>query len=114
MTETAALLEGSRELAGRFKDSELYQNYCRHKKNLESDPPLLAQIEAYKKSQFELETKRLREGSVSFDEEKRVAHQYTQLSLSPVAGAFLTCEHELLELYRQALDTLCEACEIEF
>ena len=113
MTETAAILKDAQALAQCFQNSGLYRDYCYHKKALENDPLTFAQVKAFKDSQLKLESKRLREGSVAFDEEKRLSHQYTDLSLHPIAGAFLACEYELLELYRQALDIICEACDVE-
>ena len=107
------MLETARILAGQFRDSGLYRDYCNRKKALEANPLLFERIRAYKKCQYELESKRLNEGGVSFDEERRVAYQYTDLSLDPVAGAFLDSEHELLEAYRIVLDIISEACEID-
>jgi len=111
-TEATAIIKAAEELAGRFQNSNLYKDYRQYKKILAEDPLLLERVMVFKKNQFELESKRMREGSVSFDEEKRVANQYTELSLHPMAGAFLACEHELLYLYRQAMDIICEACEM--
>ena len=113
MNESKDLLNDTRNLAARFKNSGLYRDYLRHKKALENDTVLFERVMAYKKSRIELESKRLQEAYVSFDEEKRLAYQYTELSLHPEAGAFLACEFELLKLYEQAFDILSEACEIE-
>ena len=110
--EIEALLDASRRLAYSFKNSALYRDYLYYKKELEAEPALLERVLAFKKSRFELESKRLQEGHVSFEEERRVAHQYTDLSLNSVSNAFLLCEYKLLKLYEQAFDILSEACEI--
>ena len=104
----------AQKLADLFESSDLYQEYCCHKKAIEQDPLLMERVVSYKKIQMELETKRLRDGSVDFHEEKQVAHLYTELSLHPIVGAYLECEHELLELYRHVLDTVCDVCKIGF
>ena len=113
--ETGSILEDAKKLASRFKNSDLYKDYCRYKNKLEiEDPPLMERVRAYKKSQIDLEVKRLKEGHlINLGEEKQVAYEYTELSLHPTAGAFLALEFELLELYRKTLDVICEACEIE-
>ena len=113
LTESNELLAEAQKLAAGFQKSSLYQDYCRHKKTLEADPLLMGKVEAFKSGRMELESKRMQEGSVSFDEEKRIAQQYTELSLHPAAGAFLLCEYELLQLYKQAFDILSEACVME-
>lgn len=107
------ILAGARAMAEDFKNSFLYRDYLLNKKALKNDPLLYERVVAYKGIQSELEGKRLKSGSVGFEEEKRVAREFSELSLDPVAGAFLACEYELLELYREVLDTICEACEIE-
>jgi len=112
--ENASLMEDAQKLAKRFKDSALYRDYLQYKNAIAADPDLLSKVQAYKKSSLELETKRLRDGTVAFDEEKRMSYKYTELSLHPEARAFLDCEYELLLLYRQSLDIICEACQIDF
>ena len=109
MIESTILLEDAKRLADRFQASDLYKNYQHHKNALEKDPLLQERVTTYKRYRYDLERKRLDEGYVSFEEEKRVAHQYTELSLHPLAGPFLACEFELLNLYRQTLDVICEA-----
>ena len=111
--EIADLMKNAKALASQFKDSKLYMDYQHHKNSLQNNPLLLERVMAYKENQFAIEAKRLQEGHIGFDEEKRVAHQYTELSLDPVAGAFLACEYELLEVYKQVLDIICEACEMD-
>ncbi|MCL2398323.1 MAG: YlbF family regulator [Defluviitaleaceae bacterium] len=104
----------AQKLAVLFEGSDLYKNYCLHKKAIEQDPLLMERVINYRKNQIELETKRLRDGTVSFAEEKQVAILYTELSLHPIAGDFLACEYELLELYRNVLDIISDACKIGF
>jgi len=109
-----SLLEETAQLAEKFQNSDIYLDYCRSKELLKNDTTMLDRLKEYKKIQHELEIKRLQEGTISFDEEKRLAHLYSELSLHPIAGSFLAAEHELLQLYRKALDSLSEACDMEF
>ena len=108
------ILEHAEQLAALFKDSDLYRDYCTYKEALNGEDAELAEkIAAYKKSRFELESKRLKNGSVSFEDEKRLAHYYTELSLHKTAGLFLEKEYELLDLYRRVMDIISDACEID-
>ena len=111
MTEEI-ILKSARELANLFKTSDLYKDYLQYQKALDEDPLLKERVTAYKKLQRDLETKRLKHGTVNFEEEKHVAHYYTELSLHPVAGPFLASENSLLDLYRQVFDIITEACEM--
>jgi len=114
LPELAGLMAEINHLAERFNQSALYHDFQHSKKLLEEDPVLLARVKEYKKVQTEFEYKRLHGDSMTnFDEEKYVSSLYTELSLCKVAGAFLVAENALLELYRQAFDTLCEACDLE-
>jgi len=112
-TEASEIKNAAGELAERFKNSHLYRDYREYKKILEEDPLLAERVVVFKKSQMELEMKRMREGGVSFDEEKRVAYQYSDLLLHPAAKAFLACEYELLGLYQEVMDVICGACEMD-
>ena len=108
------ILENAGQLAELFKNSDLYRDYCAYKEALKNeDTEISEKITAYKKSQYELETKRLKNGSVSFEDEKRLAHYYTELSLHKTAGPFLEKEYELLDLYRKVMDIISDACEID-
>ena len=111
MTEEA-IIKSANELAELFKISDLYKDYLRYKKALEEDPLLTERVAAYKKLQMALELKRLEHGTADFEEEKHVAHYYAELSLHPIAGPFLGCEHSLLDLYRQVFDIITDACEM--
>lgn len=110
---TDTLLSDARALAGKLQSSELYRSYCLSKNDLLKDPLLLERVKAYKSIQWELEIKRLKEGGVGFEEEKRVSREYIELSLNPVAKTYLDCEHELLALYRETMDIICEACDLD-
>lgn len=110
--ETTTIIENARTLANNFRNNVLHKDYCRYKKAVEEDPLLLKRVVDYKKIQLELESKRLADGSVGFDEEKRVAHQFSELSLHPVAGPFLAYEYELLNLYRQVFKIIDESCDV--
>ena len=109
--EIAFLVEGAERLAEKFRNSQLLKDYSRHKKSLELDPELYERVLAYQKNRFEHEYKR-ENGNVNFDEEKRLAYYYTELSLHPVAGPFLASESEFLQLYRKAMDIIFEACDV--
>lgn len=100
------MLETAQKLATKIKDSDLYKKYNEAKKILENNPLLLERVRAYKKVQFELEAKRLKNGKVGFEEEKYVAHQYSQLSLHPITGDYLKHEYEFLNTYRQIIDVI--------
>jgi len=114
LPELAGLTADINHLAERFSQSAPYRDFQHYKKLLEEDPVLLTRVKEYKKAQTEFEYKRLRgESMVNFDEEKHVSNLYTELSLNKVAGAFLAAENALLELYRQAFDTLCDACDLD-
>ena len=104
----ANLLESAQKIATELQNSNLYKEYKKNKEALENDPLLLERVRAFKKMQLEFESKRLTNSNLSFEEEKRIAHQYTELSLSPVAADFLSCEYELLDTYRQIVDTIYE------
>ena len=111
--EQSKIMEAARSLAALFASSAIYRDYLQYKQALQDDPPLLERVKAFKEVQTDLEFKRINNGFVTFDEERRIAHQFTELSLHPVAGPFLTCEHSLLNLYRDVMDTISEVCEIE-
>ncbi|MCL1986995.1 MAG: YlbF family regulator [Firmicutes bacterium] len=111
LIETEFILTESKKLATHFRNSTLYHKYCDYKNQLESDSALLAQVKAYKQNQIELETKRLANGNVDFNEEKQVSQQYTDLTLHPIAGEFLHCEYELLQLFATVFDIINDSCE---
>jgi len=110
--DSTKILLVAEKLGELFHKSELYKDYCQYKKTLENDPFLLERVAVYKKAQFDLETRRLQGDYISLDDEKRMSYHYTELSLHPIAGKFLTCEYELLNLYRRAMDIVSDACEI--
>jgi len=107
------LLKDARNLAANFRNSTVYLDYKKAKYALESDPLLLERVKAYKENSLALEMKRMTEGAVSFDEEKRVAHQYSELSLQPVCGAFLACEFEMMRVYKEVMDAVGEGFEFD-
>jgi len=101
------------ELGKQFSNSELYQDYCKYKTELENNPPLMERVAAFKIAQMELETRRHQNNeALSFDDEKRILYQYTELCLNPIVRAFLSTEQELLSLYRQVMDAICEGWEL--
>jgi len=106
------LLDKTRSLSAEFAESGLYLDYLKCKEALLADAEVLRRVRDYKTVQMSFEAKRLNGGQVSFDEEKRVAGLYTELSLNPVAGAYLAAEYAMLKLYEAAFDALNDACDI--
>ncbi|MCL2015516.1 MAG: YlbF family regulator [Defluviitaleaceae bacterium] len=113
LTSTATILENAKNLAADFSNSFLYSEYCRYKSEMQANPELLAKVEQYKQAQIALETHRLTHGSVDFNEERKIANQYTELTLHPIAGEFLQCEHQLLQLFATVFDIVNDACVME-
>ena len=111
--EADALLHMAEELGKIFSESKLYQDYCKYKIELEKNPLLMERVAAFKSAQMELETRRQQSSeALSFDDEKRILYQYTDLCLNPTARAFLMAEQELLDLYRRVMDLICEGWEL--
>jgi len=106
------IVEETEKLAAVLQGSKMYEEYKRYKTELQAEPLLLERVQVYKNAQMELESKRLQNGSVSFDEERRLAATYSELSLHPLAGAYLRLEYQMLQMYKRLFDVLTEACEI--
>lgn len=113
MGEADAILLAAQTLADTIKNSELYRSYRRSRIRVEGKPDLADRLHHYKKTQAAYEFKRLQNQPVTFDEEKYLSHLHAELSLNEDTGRFLAQEDQLLEAYRQILDILNEACEID-
>jgi len=112
--EFESIVGAAKDLAALFEGSLLYKDYLKYKQALELDPDLLERVKAYKKISMDLELKRLRDNGVSFDEERRIAYQHSELKLHQAAGDFLSCEQKLLDLYKQVMVLISDACEMDF
>jgi hypothetical protein len=66
----------------------------------------------FKHTRQALEYKRLSSG-ISFEEERHLSRLYSELMLSEQAAGFLTCEAALLGLYKQTVDTIHAAFELD-
>ena len=106
------LTEEAYLLANKIRSSSLYQNYLVHRNVIEKDTALMERVRAFKRAQIALETKRSLSG-ITFEEEKQVSHLYTELSLHPIAGAFLDAENQIATLYRSIVDSIYDGCELE-
>jgi hypothetical protein len=106
------LMARVRGLADAFAKSSLYADYLVYKADIERDPILSLRVSVFKEAQAEYE-RMLAEGTVAFDDEKRISHMYAELMLDGSAGPYLECETKLLDLYRNTLDTLAAACMLD-
>lgn len=100
-------------LAETLRESALYREYRKSRICLEEKPELARRLLEYKQKQAAFEMKRLLGQTVSFDEEKYISHLYAELSLNAEASTFFAREDAFLEVYRQVLDMLGGACEID-
>ena len=107
------IISSVQALAEALHDSSLYAAYRGDLTRIKDNPALFERVLDFKKKQAALEVKRLQHETVTFDEEKYIAHLYAELLQYEVAKSFLFSEKAFLEVYHQAMDILENAIEID-
>jgi cell fate (sporulation/competence/biofilm development) regulator YlbF (YheA/YmcA/DUF963 family) len=106
--DSKEILEAVRELSETLKNSRLYQSYRRSRVQLERHPDVIMRLRLFKQIHADNESK-----PYNFEEEKAASHWYAELTRSAAAAAFLEREQALLDVYRQMLDTIDGAWDID-
>jgi cell fate (sporulation/competence/biofilm development) regulator YlbF (YheA/YmcA/DUF963 family) len=102
-------MKAARQFADALKESELYQAYRKSRVQLERYPDIVEKLKRFK----QIHSKSEAEAELSFDQEKNVSHRYAELTRHPAAAAFLERERVLLETYKNMIDLLDDAWEID-
>jgi cell fate (sporulation/competence/biofilm development) regulator YlbF (YheA/YmcA/DUF963 family) len=110
--ETEELINAANKLAEGFSKSKIYSDYMLYKEQIKNNPELFANLMEFKHIQQALEYKRSHSG-ISFEEERHLSRLYSELTLNEQAAGFLACESALLNLYKQTVDTIHAAFELD-
>jgi cell fate (sporulation/competence/biofilm development) regulator YlbF (YheA/YmcA/DUF963 family) len=107
------ILAAAKALAETLRNGTLYKDYRKNRIRVAENPELSARMLDFKKKQAAFEMKRLQNQPVTFDDEKFISHLYAEMTQNETARKFLASEEAFLEAYRQVMEMLGEACEID-
>lgn len=81
-----------------INESDVYKNYINAKEKIKADKVLLDKMREFKQKHVQLQSKRLNNEYIDFNEENEVSRIYFYLLQNPLANSYFKCEQELTSL----------------
>ena len=91
------IIEKAAELTAEFVNCDAYKEFLRLNGELSGQPEMMNKIETFYKASESLELRRARGEHISFDEERLLSNQYTEIWLNETGRDYMNTKNGLLK-----------------
>lgn len=89
-----------------MEQADCYQNYMFYKNKIDNNEMLKHRIRAFKRKQFDLESRKAQGIAIDGNEEKSLSDEYFDMMLNIDCEAFISSEREVIKMLSQVYDEL--------
>lgn len=106
------VLDETKEFVSKIKESEIYKNYINSKHKLQNRSCLMAQVDEFRRSSFEIQANHNYGHYNSYEKLMHLKHENDELLFDPLVKNFLDAELKLSKMLASVFNCIAE--EIDF